>query len=63
MGCKVFRIVQAGKINPECVRMNNSMVRDNNFELADLERLVSRTVSQECRSKAGPHTIFSGYHR
>lgn len=36
-------IVQAGKINPECVRMNNSMVRDNNFELADLERLVSRT--------------------
>ncbi|TFK61036.1 hypothetical protein BDN72DRAFT_485408 [Pluteus cervinus] len=34
-------IGQAGKIPPECVRMNMSMVRDQSFEIADLDRVVS----------------------
>jgi hypothetical protein len=38
------RINQAGQIPFECVRINKSLVRQNSFDIADLDTLIRRDV-------------------
>jgi hypothetical protein len=39
------RITQAGQLPFECVRINKSLVRENSFDIADLNSLIRRDVS------------------